>query len=67
MAENLGLEGCLMLELDELWKRKELLWKQKFRFEWLTSSDLNSRFFHASSVIRRCKNRIERLKSDQAG
>lgn len=53
MAENLGLEGCLMLGLDELWKRKELLWKQKFRFEWLTSSDLNSRFFHASSVIRR--------------
>lgn len=34
--ENLHWERLLMLELDEMWKREELLWKQKSRIDWLT-------------------------------
>lgn len=50
-----------MLEMDEL-KREELLWKQKSRVTWLSSSDLNTKYFHALTVIRRCRNKIVELK-----
>lgn len=61
-SQNLWMELCLILELDEQLRREKMLWKQKSRVSWLSSSDLNTKFFHASTVIRRCRNQIVELK-----
>jgi hypothetical protein len=45
-------EESLHLALQEELIREESLWKQKFRELWLTSKDLNTKFFHASTAIR---------------
>lgn len=37
----------------------------KIKVEWLTSNKLNTHFFHASTIIKRSRNCIERLKDDQ--
>lgn len=50
--------------LDELRKREEILWHHKSRVDWLVSSDLNTKYFHAFLVIRRSLNSIVRLKDD---
>lgn len=64
--DNICIEKCLLIELDEQLQREEILWKQKLRVSWLTSGDLNTKFYHASMIIRRCRNRIVELK-DQTG
>lgn len=51
------------MDLDEQLHREKVLWKQKSRVAWLSSSDLNTKFFHASTVIRRCCNQIAELKN----
>lgn len=61
--QNLWQEKCLLLDLDEQLHHEEVLWKQKSRVAWLSSSDLNTNFFHASTVIRRCRNQIAELKN----
>ncbi|GLT66683.1 hypothetical protein SLA2020_390370 [Shorea laevis] len=49
--------------LQEELKREELLWKHKSRVTWLTTKDLNTKFFHLSTIIRRRRNAIEFLKT----
>lgn len=51
---NLEMEKNLVGVLDELLQWEEELWKQKSRVRWLTTSNLNTKFYHASTVIRRC-------------
>lgn len=63
-SQNLWMEHCLILEMDEQLRREELLWKQKSRVPWLSSSDLNTKYFHASTVICRCRNKILELKGN---
>ena len=48
----------------ELWdwlKRKESLWAQKSRAQWLKEGDKNSRYFHSLASIRKRKNAIESI------
>lgn len=45
-------------------EKSEELWKIKSRKTWLTTKDLNTKFFHLSTVIRRRRNAIEFLKND---
>lgn len=54
-------------ELDEQLRREEILWHQKSCETWLVSSDLNTKFYHASTVIRRCHNQILKIKSEISG
>lgn len=42
---------------------EEDLWHQKSRSTWLTTRDLNTKFFHLSTIIWRRRNSIESLKS----
>lgn len=38
--------------------REEIYWRQKSRELWLSNGDRNIIFFHSSTKIKRCKNRI---------
>lgn len=51
-------------QIKELWKREEMYWFQRSRVKWLNWGDRNSKFFHASTVQRRGRNRIVRLKNE---
>lgn len=62
--ENLQLEQDLLWALDEQMQREEILWRQKARVTWLTSSESNTKYFHASTIIRRCQNTTSKLKTD---
>ncbi|XP_072080884.1 uncharacterized protein [Arachis hypogaea] len=46
-----------------LWKQEKKFWGQRVRIKWLRMGDKNTTFFHASTVQRRDKNRIEILKN----
>ncbi|XP_059440565.1 uncharacterized protein LOC132173020 [Corylus avellana] len=60
---NAARETILQNELQEQLLREEVLWKQKSRELWLTCTDLNTKFFHASTVCRRRYNSISSLKT----
>lgn len=49
--------------LDDLWKQEEIFWGQRSRVKWLNWGDRNSSFFHASTIQRRERNRIVRIKN----
>ncbi|GLT30193.1 hypothetical protein SLA2020_050080 [Shorea laevis] len=59
-----GLEMELLDEYHRALHAEELFWCQKSRVEWTASGDRNTKFYHASTVIRRGKNRISALKID---
>jgi hypothetical protein len=52
------------LRLQEQLLCEEQLWKQKSRELWLTCKDLNTKFFHASTVNRRRFNSVPMLKNN---
>jgi hypothetical protein len=55
-------EIFLKQELDSLYIQEELLWKSKSRDTWLTCKDLNTIYFHISTLIKRRHNAIDFLK-----
>lgn len=74
LDSNLALELHLQSLLDEYLKHEEShlkheesLWKHKSRELWLTTSDLNTRFLHTSTLIRRRCNSISLLQYSQGG
>jgi hypothetical protein len=64
---SFSTETNLKITLEELLLQEETLWKQKSRETWLTCSDLNTKFFHSSTVIRRRSNAINFLQSREGG
>nr|KYP65965.1 Putative ribonuclease H protein At1g65750 family [Cajanus cajan] len=58
------LQSELWQELETVLQREELIWFQKSRCKWLLMGDRNTRFFHGSTIIRRRKNRIEKLLNE---
>lgn len=61
--QNQNLHDKLGNYLDSLWKAEELYWCQRSRVNWLKAGDKNTRFFHLSTIQRRQRNRILRLKN----
>jgi hypothetical protein len=57
------LEFSLKFELNNLLHQESILWRNKSRETWLTCRDLNTRFFHISTLIRRRRNSIDFLKT----
>lgn len=61
-TEYCQLEHNLILALNEELQKEEELWRSKSRVTWLTTKDLNTKYFHTSTIIRRRRNAIEFLK-----
>lgn len=49
-------------EITRLWEQEEKYWKARERLKWLNEGDRNSKFFHATTIQRRSRNRITRLR-----
>uniref|UniRef100_A0A803P438 CCHC-type domain-containing protein n=1 Tax=Cannabis sativa TaxID=3483 RepID=A0A803P438_CANSA len=56
-------EAGIQLEILELEAKMEKIWKQKSRENWLKYGDNNTKFFHASTVVRRRKNRVSCIET----
>lgn len=54
--------STLLLEAQ---RKVEELWRQKARITWLKTPDLNTSFFHLSTIIRRRRNGIDALLDTQ--
>ena len=63
--ENSRTEEALQSKLTEWLTRSEILWKQKSRELWLKEGDRNTKFFHLSTIIRRRRNNIDAIKSEE--
>ncbi|GLT24835.1 hypothetical protein SLA2020_000040 [Shorea laevis] len=59
-----NLEAELLQEYHQVLNAEELFWCQKSGIEWIASGDRNTRFYHASTIVRRSRNRISALKVD---
>ncbi|XP_072066788.1 uncharacterized protein [Arachis hypogaea] len=46
-----------------LWKQEEKYWRQRARLKWLKWGDKNTSFFHATTIQRRGRNRIDKLRN----
>lgn len=49
-------------QIEKLWKQDEIFWGQRSRLKWLKWGDRNSSFFYATTVQRRDRNRLHRIK-----
>jgi hypothetical protein len=58
---TLAFELHLKSLISEYLQQEESMWKNKSRELWLTCKDLNTKFFHTSTLIRRRRNAIDRL------
>lgn len=43
---------------------EEIFWHQKSRVKWIKCGDLNTHFFHITTLVHRHRNQILRLKND---
>ena len=50
-------------KIKKLWDHEEKYWGQRSRLKWIKWGDRNTKFFHASTIQRRDRNRIQRLKN----
>lgn len=49
--------------IADLWRQEELYWRQRSRLKWLNDGDRNTKFFHATTLQRRDRNRITKIKT----
>lgn len=59
-----SLERDLKKDLESVLHQEESLWHQKSRVNWITKGDRNPKFFHLSTIVRRKRNKIDKLKID---
>ena len=53
----------LMVEIQQIFKKEEIVWRQRARINWIREGYLNTAFFHKSASARNKKNVILRLES----
>lgn len=54
----------LWSDLEEILVQEEVMWLQRSRCKWYWEGDKNTRFFHASTHVRKRRNNIEALKAE---
>ncbi|CAB4310430.1 unnamed protein product [Prunus armeniaca] len=52
----------IKIELNETWGQEESFWKQRLRIQWSKEGDSNTAFFHHSTLQRRRRNRVSKIK-----
>ena len=57
-------EANLQKMYQEVLKQEELLWYQKSIEKWVKFGDMNNKFFHTQTIIRRKRNKIQGLHLD---
>lgn len=57
-------QRSLKAELDKLWRWEEQFWRQRSRINWLQSGDSNTKFFHLTTIQRRQRNRVLKIRSN---
>lgn len=62
----LRLESTLLAEYYNVLRKEEVFWFQKSRVEWMALGDRNTRFYHLTTINPRKKNKIARLKINDA-
>lgn len=50
-------------DIDALWSQEEMYWGQRARVKWLNEGDRNTKFFHATTIQRRGRNRIQKIQN----
>ncbi|KAJ1438736.1 Zinc finger, CCHC-type [Sesbania bispinosa] len=63
--ESLEDVKSIKSQITRLWKQEEFYWGQRSRLKWLKWGDKNTKFFHATTIQRRSRNRLERNKDGQ--
>ncbi|XP_034211169.1 uncharacterized protein LOC117624139 [Prunus dulcis] len=58
------LEESLSNEYNIILDQEALFWQQKSRVKWLQEGDRNTKFFHISTIVRRRRNKIEKLMNN---
>ncbi|KAL6202707.1 hypothetical protein ACLB2K_026412 [Fragaria x ananassa] len=53
-------------KLSSLWDTEEKYWAQRSRIKWLKTGDSNSRFFHLTTIHRRQRNKVVKLKISES-
>lgn len=51
--------------IEQVWRQEELYWGQCSRLKWLQGGHRNTKFFHATTLQRRERNRIQRIQDAQ--
>ncbi|KAK3009505.1 hypothetical protein RJ639_013870 [Escallonia herrerae] len=64
-ASNLEREKNLQCNLDEELKREESLWQDRSRYKRILEGDLNTKFFHLTTIIKRHRNAIDFIKDGE--
>ena len=54
----------LRVDIQQNFKKEEIMWRQRVRFNWIKQGDLNTAFLHRSACTRNRKNVILRLASE---
>lgn len=62
-----NLQEVLWRKYKKTLLQEEILWCQRARYKWLQFGDRNTKFFHASTLIRRKRDKMEALKDDDRG
>lgn len=63
IKQSWEVEHRIQASLKKALKREKCLWKQKSQVGWLTTPNLNTKFFHLSMIIWQRRNIIGALKT----
>ncbi|WJX67493.1 hypothetical protein P8452_51955 [Trifolium repens] len=58
------LQQKLFKMYQDILDQEDLFWYQRARQDWIKFGDRNTRFFHLSTTVRKCKNCIESLQNN---
>ena len=62
-SQLLDLEKHLQRELESILDQERDIWALKSRVNWMILGDINTSFYHLSTIVRRKKNRISAIKN----
>lgn len=71
-SDPMGSNPFLIQLHDTLWReyektllQEEIFWCQRVRHKWIHFGDRNTKFFHASTLIRKKRNKVEALRDER--